>query len=220
MRQIRQAKAKKFADHDQCNVMCVTGCIWAGKGYSKRLSLQDAEKKEIGALTPGLGLVKDGLARMQCPLSIVQQMRRASPVIIWVRCRRMPMRHSLPSAMFLQPLPCMQCFSVYLYLHSEYESRPCLHMVQTLSQPVRSLLTSMQRPYRSAGSQHVQCSSTILRTGHSRHRCMGGSPHQKRQVFSATASVTCTTQHYSGGALLNASLCPCSRDDLSAQEQQ
>ena len=34
------------------------------------------------------------------------------------------MRHSLPSAMFLQPLPWMQCFSVNLYLHRECRARP------------------------------------------------------------------------------------------------
>ena len=39
-----------------------------------------------------------------------------APVMSCVLCRRMPMRQSLPSFRFLQPLPWMQLASVYLYL--------------------------------------------------------------------------------------------------------
>ena len=39
-------------------------------------------------------------------------------------------------------------------------------------------------------------------------KCNESSPHQKRHVFSATASVTCTTQNWSGGALARAGTSP------------
>ena len=54
-------------------------------------------------------------------LRILQGVGRAqtswcAPVMSCVLCRRMPMRQSLPSLRFLQPLPWMQLASVYLYL--------------------------------------------------------------------------------------------------------
>ena len=48
---------------------------------------------------------------------------RGSPVMSCVLCRRMPMRHSRPSFLFLQLTPCMQFVCVNLYLRRRWTLR-------------------------------------------------------------------------------------------------
>ena len=94
------------------------------------------------------------------------------------------MRHSLPSAMFLQPLPWMQCFSVNPYLHRHWGSRPSVLNHQTL-QKKKGLASRIPSDMQCKGLKQVLgtslCSIVCWFTdrGQQAPKCIRGSPHQK-----------------------------------------
>ena len=69
----------------------------------------------------GLGaLHADGGTSPQLWTLLSAAVWRGSPVMSCVLCRRMPMRHSRPSFLFLQLTPCMQFVCVNLYLRRRW----------------------------------------------------------------------------------------------------